>query len=141
MSEPVEILLVEDNANDAELTLRALRASNITNSVHVARDGVEALEYLLPDNPDLVTPTRLVILDLKLPRLDGHEVLRRMRSDSRTRLIPVVVLTSSQEERDLVASYADGVNSYVVKPLDFDQFAHAVNQIGLYWVLLNQTPR
>jgi CheY-like chemotaxis protein len=142
---PVEILLVEDNAADVELTLRALKRHNLTNYVHVVSDGVQALDYLFSadagDGPKRSLPLKVVFLDLKLPKVDGREVLKRMKSDERTRLIPVVVLTSSKEESDIVESYKLGVNSYVVKPLDFDKFVEAVSQLGLYWVLLNQAPK
>lgn len=141
----MEILLVEDNAADAELTLRALKKHNLTNHVQVARDGAQALDYLFGtgsfEGRKPPIPPKVVFLDLKLPKVDGIEVLRRMKSDDRTRAIPVVVLTSSQEEKDIVESYKLGVNSYVVKPLDFDRFVEAVSELGLYWVLLNQTPR
>jgi two-component system response regulator len=141
MSEPIEILLIEDSANDVELTLRALKKHNVSNNVHVASDGAEALRYLFPEPPGEPPPAaRLIILDLKLPKVDGLEVLKRIKADHRTRVTPVVVMTSSQEERDLVESYQLGTNSYVVKPLDFDKFADAVAQIGLYWLLLNNMP-
>ena len=133
------ILLVEDNPDDVELTLRALKSSNIANRVTVARDGVEALDYLLA--PDKVPrPPELVLLDLKLPRVDGLEVLRRIRAEPRTRLLPVVILTSSTEEEDMVKSYALGANSYVRKPVSFGDFADAVRQLGLYWLVLNLAP-
>jgi CheY-like chemotaxis protein len=141
---PVEILLVEDNPNDVELTLRALRQRNLANNVHVLHDGAEALEYLFGDGPTTAHATgepRLILLDLKLPKIDGHEVLRRLKEDATTRNIPVVVLTSSQEERDIEQSYDLGVNSYITKPVDFDAFSAAVAQIGLYWMLLNRIPR
>jgi two-component system response regulator len=140
----VEILLVEDNINDAELTLHALRKNNLTNRIHVVRDGAEALEYLFGRDPSSVhnldhTP-KVILLDLKLPKVDGLEVLKRIKSDERTHLIPVVVLTSSREERDIVESYRLGVNSFITKPVEFDQFTEAVRQLGLYWLLLNQPP-
>jgi len=128
------ILLVEDNPDDEALTRRALAKNNIQNEVRVARDGAEALELL-----QAVTP-ELVLLDLKLPKVDGLEVLRRIRADERTRLLPVVILTSSKEERDLVAGYGLGANSYIRKPVDFAQFVEAVRQLGLYWLVLNQSP-
>ncbi len=133
----VEILLVEDNPADVELTLRALRKNNLANRVHVARDGEQALEYIFGtgDAP------KLVILDLKLPKVDGLEVLRRIKADERTRVIPVVVMTSSQEERDVVESYRLGVNSYIVKPVDFNKFIHSVIDLGLYWLVLNKPPQ
>jgi two-component system response regulator len=141
---PLEILLVEDNPDDVELTLRALRAHNLANRVKVVGDGVEALEYLRPDDPENPPADgypKLVLLDLKLPRVGGIEVLRRLKASERTRLIPVVVMTSSREESDLVASYKLGVNSYIVKPVDFEQFMHAVGELGLYWLLLNEIPK
>jgi CheY-like chemotaxis protein len=144
MSEPkaIEILLVEDNPQDAELALRALRQAKITNHIHVARDGAEAIEILFGDashRPEMAP--KVVLLDLKLPKVDGLEVLKRVKSDPRTKLIPVVVLTSSREQSDIVESYRLGVNSYIVKPVDFDRFADAVQKAGMYWLLINQPPR
>lgn len=143
--EPVEILLVEDNPDDVELTLHALRKHNITNRVHVARDGAEALEFLFCQGDyasrDCRERPRVVLLDLKLPKVDGLEVLRRLKSDPRTQTIPVVVLTSSREERDMAESYRLGVNSFIVKPVDFAQFVEAVRNVGLYWMILNEAPR
>ena len=140
----VEILLVEDNPNDEELTLRALRKHNLANRVHVVRDGAEALEFIFATGPynqrKVENGPKVILLDLKLPKVDGLEVLRRVKSDERTKATPVVVLTSSREERDVVESYKLGVNSYMVKPVDFDQFIQAVSQLGMYWVLLNQRP-
>ena len=142
--ENIEILLVEDNPNDEELTLYALRKNNITNQIQVVRDGAEALEYIFCTGAfadrQINDPPKVVLLDLKLPKVDGLEVLERIKADARTRTIPVVVLTSSQEERDIVESYQLGVNSYIVKPVDFEQFNEAVRHIGLYWMLLNKTP-
>ena len=140
----VEILLVEDNPNDVELTLLALKDNNLTNPVSVVRDGEEALEFIFAtgayaDRQNVEKP-RVILLDLKLPKVDGLEVLRQIKSDPRTRTIPVVVLTSSREERDIVESYNLGVNSYIVKPVDFEQFTQAVRHLGLYWLLLNQPP-
>ena len=136
------ILLVEDNPNDVELTIRALKKASIANTIVVARDGVEALDYLLLRgawaNRPAATAPQVVLLDLKLPRVDGLEVLRALRQDPRTRLLPVVVLTSSQEEQDLISSYSLGANSYMRKPVDFLQFTEAVRQLGLYWLVLNQ---
>lgn len=139
-----EILLVEDNPDDVELTLRAFRKSKIANEVVVARDGVEALDYLFAtgehagrDNSSL---PQLVLLDLKLPRLDGLQVLGRIRAHTKTRLLPVVVLTSSTEQPDLVTGYSLGANSYIRKPVDFQEFLVAVRRLGLYWLLLNQPP-
>jgi two-component system, response regulator len=131
------ILLVEDNPDDELLTRRAFAKNRIANPIVVAHDGVEALEML--HGPDALRPS-LVLLDLKLPRLDGIEVLSRMRADERTRLLPVVVLTTSKEESDLIASYGRGANSYVRKPVDFEQFVDAVGQLGLYWLMLNEAP-
>lgn len=142
-AEPTEILLVEDNPDDVELTLRALREHNLANRVKVVSDGVEALEYLRPDEADHFPPDgypRLVLLDLKLPRVGGLEVLKKLKESPQTRTIPVVVLTSSREESDLVQSYDLGANSYIVKPVDFEQFMHAVSELGLYWLLLNKVP-
>ncbi len=140
----VEILLVEDNPHDVELTLHALRESHVTNPVHVVRDGAEALEFIFCTGAyasrNMNNTPKVILLDLKLPKVDGLEVLRRVKSDPRTAKIPVVVLTSSREERDVVESYQLGVNSYIVKPVDFEQFTAAVRQVGLYWVLLNQPP-
>jgi two-component system, response regulator len=143
-SSPIEILLVEDNPNDEELTLYALKKNNITNHIQVVRDGAEAVEYLFCTGAyahrKIDDPPKLVLLDLKLPKVDGLEVLKKIKADERTRTIPVVMLTSSREERDIVESYQLGVNSYIVKPVDFEQFVDAVRQLGLYWKLLNQTP-
>ena len=133
----VEILLVEDSDEDAELTIRALRRMRLTNVLLRVTDGAQALETLF--GAERATP-KVVLLDLKLPKVDGLEVLRRIKADERTRQIPVVVLTSSREERDLVESYRLGVNSYIVKPVDFEQFMAAVEQLGFYWALLNQPP-
>ena len=142
--EPVEILLVEDNPNDAELTLRSLKKNNVSNRIHVVRDGAEALEFIFGkgayDGRNLNDGPRVILLDLKLPKVDRLEVLRQIKNDRHARRIPVVVLTSSKEEKDIVESYKLGVNSYIVKPVDFAQFTDAVRQLGLYWVLLNQPP-
>ena len=142
--DPVEILLVEDNPNDAELTLRSLRKNNVSNRIHVVRDGAEALEFIFGtgayNGRSLKEGPRVILLDLKLPKVDGLEVLRQIKSDAQARNVPVVVLTSSKEERDVVESYRLGVNSYIVKPVDFSQFTEAVRQLGLYWMLLNQPP-
>jgi two-component system response regulator len=138
-----EILLVEDNPDDEMLTLRALRKSNIANGVVVARDGVEALDYLFGTGAhagrDMSIMPAVVLLDLKLPKLDGLEVLRRLRADARTHFLPVVILTSSREEQDLINGYSLGANSYIVKPVEFEKFIQAVGQLGLYWMLLNET--
>jgi CheY-like chemotaxis protein len=144
MSDEVEILLVEDNANDVELTLHALRREKLANSLEVARDGEEALDYLFRRGRfarrDMSHQPRLVLLDLKLPKVDGMEVLRQLKNDPRTRAIPVVILTSSREERDLVNGYQLGVNAYIQKPVDFDQFRQTVKQLGLFWLVVNQPP-
>jgi len=136
------IVLVEDNANDEELMLRAFRKSNIMNRVVVVRDGAEALDYFFARGAHAARPAsefvQVVLLDLKLPKVDGLEVLRALRADERTRLMPVVVLTSSAEEQDMVRSYVLGANSYVRKPIDFTQFVDAVRQLGLYWLVINR---
>lgn len=135
------ILLIEDNPDDVELTLRALRKSNIANEVLVARDGAEAIDMLHgSDDTEAIPLPSVVLLDIKLPKIDGIEVLQRIRAHDRTRLIPVVILTSSNEQRDLVAGYSHGCNSYVRKPVSFDQFLEASRQLGLYWLILNEPP-
>jgi two-component system, response regulator len=138
------ILLVEDNSDDVELTLRALRKNNIANEVTVARDGVEALDFLLCRGkfPGKMPPElpAVVLLDLNLPKVNGLEVLKQIRSNERTKLIPVVILTSSKEDKDLINGYKLGCNSYIRKPVDFVQFIEAVKQLGLYWLILNETP-
>ena len=143
MSEKV-ILLVEDNSDDEALTLRALKNNNIRNRVVVAHDGVEALDYLfgtgLYQGRDTQDAPQVVLLDLKLPLMDGLEVLRRVRADKRTEMLPVVILTSSKEEQDLINGYKLGANSYIRKPVDFKQFSEAVRQLGLYWLVLNENP-
>ena len=136
------ILLVEDNPNDLELTLIALSKSQLANQVIVVRDGAEALDYLFGTGAYAgrsIAP-EVILLDLKLPKVDGLEVLRRIRADDRTRLLPVVILTSSREERDLISGYGLGANSYIRKPVDFQQFVEAVRQLGLYWLVLNEPP-
>jgi two-component system, response regulator len=139
------ILLVEDNPDDELLTLRALKKNNVFNKVVVARDGAEALNYLFGEGAyagrDTSDVPQLVLLDLKLPKVDGLEVLRRLRADERTRLLPVVILTSSREQQDLLDGYGYGANSYVRKPVDFAQFSRAVEQLELYWLVLNETPQ
>ena len=138
------ILLVEDNPDDEALTLRAFRKSNILNPVVVARDGVEALDYLFGTGAhagrDTAEQPQVVLLDLKLPRLDGLEVLQRLRADARTRWLPVVILTTSSEDSDILSSYQLGANSYIRKPVDFEQFIEAARQLGLYWLVLNVPP-
>jgi len=139
---PGKILLVEDNPDDVALTLRALKSHNITNDVVVAEDGAKALAYLFGADgaPAPEAPPAVVLLDLKLPKINGLEVLRRIRSDERTRLLPVVILTSSDEERDVIDGYSLGANSYVRKPVDFVEFTQAAKQLGLYWLLMNRPP-
>ena len=136
-SEPKTILLVEDNADDEQLTLRALRQSDIPNMIRVARDGAEAIDFLF--GKDALTLPDLVLLDLKLPKISGLEVLQKIRSEDRSRALPVVILTSSDEERDIVKSYDLGANSYIRKPVDFDEFIDAVRQLGMYWLLINRS--
>src|SRR6266550_4896511 len=143
-SSEVEILLVEDNPDDAELALHALRREKLANKIHVARDGEEALEFIFCTGAfaqrSFAQPPKLILLDLKLPKVDGMEVLKRLKSDPRTRTIPVVIMTSSKEERDLVNGYGLGANSYIQKPVDFDQFRETVKQVGMYWLVTNQPP-
>jgi CheY-like chemotaxis protein len=138
------ILLVEDNPDDEALTLRALQKNNISNQVVVARDGVEALDFIFSTglyvDRDPGDIPQVILLDLKLPKVDGLEVLRRIRADPRTHMLPVVILTSSKEEQDLIRGYSLGANSYVRKPVDFTQFVEAVRQLGLYWLVLNEPP-
>jgi two-component system, response regulator len=138
------ILLVEDNPDDEALTLRALNKNKVANKIVVVRDGAEALDYLFASGPyadrDPLELPQVILLDLKLPKIDGLEVLRRLRSDPRTHMLPVVILTSSKEEQDLIQAYSSGANSYVRKPVDFNQFVEAIGQLGLYWLVLNETP-
>jgi two-component system response regulator len=141
----MEILLVEDSPHDLELTLRALQKANISNNIEVARDGAEALDLIFCEGVHagrkIEDGPKVILLDLKLPKIDGLEVLRRVKTDLRTRATPVVVLTSSKEQRDVVESYHLGVNSYIVKPVNFERFAEAVKELGFYWLLLNQPPK
>jgi CheY-like chemotaxis protein len=143
--DPVEILIVEDTPQDLELTLRALRKAKLSNRIQVARDGAEALEFIFCEGQyaarSFEDGPKVILLDLKLPKVDGIEVLRRVKTDPRTRSIPVVVLTSSKEQKDVVESYHLGVNSYIVKPVNFEGFAEAIQHFGMYWLLLNQPPR
>ncbi|EMF84321.1 response regulator receiver domain protein [Leptospira weilii serovar Topaz str. LT2116] len=140
--QPISILYAEDNPQDSELTLRSLKRHNLTNQVKLVRDGEETLEYLYAtgryENRDKTQLPSLILLDLKMPKVDGIEVLRRVRSEEFTKMLPVVILTSSAEEKDIVESYRLGVNSYVVKPLDFDKFSEVASEIGFYWILVNQ---
>jgi two-component system, response regulator len=141
----VDILMVEDNPNDEELTLHELRKYHLANRIHVVRDGQEALDYVFCTgryvNRQITDQPSVILLDIKLPFVDGLEVLRRVKQDERTRTVPVVMLTSSREERDLVESYRLGVNSYIVKPVDFDQFKESARTLGMYWLLLNRPPK
>jgi two-component system response regulator len=143
-NDEVQILLVEDNPNDVKLALHAFNKHKLANHIHVARDGAEALDFVFCTgvyaDRRLENSPKVILLDVKLPLVDGVEVLRRIKADARTRTIPVVMLTSSREENDLVESYRLGVNSYIVKPVDFDQFTEVVRQLGFYWFLLNQAP-
>lgn len=145
MEQPIELLLVEDNPSDVELTLHVLKKNNFANRIKVVRDGAEALDFIfgsfLPGRNPAGNIPKLILLDLKLPKVNGLEVLGTIKADSRTKLIPVVVLTSSREERDLAACYEMGVNSYIVKPVDFVQFTESVRQLGMYWLLMNERPR
>ena len=144
MTSQVEILYIEDNPNDLELTLHAFKKHHLANEILIARDGEEALDLLFgkdrKETDELTTIPKVILLDLKLPRVDGLEVLKAVKSDDRTKVIPVIVLTSSHEEKDIVESYRLGVNSYIVKPVDFEKFVEAVKIFGLYWLLINQPP-
>jgi len=144
MSNEVEILLVDDSPEDVELTIRALRRNKIANEIQVAEDGAEALDFLLCRGPhkdrSFSQPPKLVLLDLKLPKVDGLEVLQAIRADERTKAIPVVILTSSKEQKDVIRGYNLGVNAFVQKPVDFEQFGEAIRQIGMFWMLINQAP-
>jgi two-component system response regulator len=141
----VEILLVEDNPDDLEMALLALRKMNLANRIQIARDGVEALDFIFCRNAHagrkIENGPKVILLDLKLPRVDGLEVLRTLKGDPRTKMIPVVILTSSKEQSDVIESYNLGVNSYIVKPVNFEQFAESVQKLGMYWLLLNQAPK
>lgn len=144
MSDTVEILLVDDSPEDVELTIRALRRAKIVNEIQVAEDGVEALDFLfcrgLHKDRTFTHPPKLILLDLKLPKIGGLEVLHAIRGDDRTKMIPVVILTSSKEQKDLLKGYNLGVNAFVQKPVDFEQFGEAIRQIGMFWMLINQAP-
>jgi two-component system response regulator len=139
MNEPADILLVEDNPDDAGLTIRALKKNNLANSLVHVTDGEEAINYLFA--PGRVALPKLILLDLKMPKVDGIEVLRKIKGDEQRRVIPVVILTSSKEERDIVESYKLGVNAYIVKPVDFEKFVKAVTDLGMFWLVLNQPPQ
>lgn len=140
----IEILLVEDNPDDVDLALYALKKDNLANNIQIARDGEEALDFLFCrgrfSDRSFETPPRVVLLDLKLPKIDGLEVLRAVKSDHRTRSIPIVVMTSSKEQRDMIDGYQLGVNSYIQKPVDFDQFRNIIKELGFYWLVINQFP-
>ncbi len=142
---PVEILLVEDNPNDMQLTIRALEKAHLANRVHVVRDGEAALNYVFCENEyagrNIDDIPNVILLDLKLPKVDGLEVLRRIKGDARTKRVPIVALTSSKEQRDVIESYQLGVNSYIVKPVNFERFTAAIAELGMYWLLLNEPPR
>jgi CheY-like chemotaxis protein len=144
-SNAIEILLVEDNPQDAELTLRALKKHNISNQILVVKDGAEALDFIFGtgkySDRDLSNHPKVILLDLKLPKINGLEVLKIIKNDARTKVIPVVILTSSREERDIIEGYRLGVNSYIVKPVEFEEFVKAVSDLGLYWLLINQPPK
>lgn len=138
MGNVTEILLVEDNPNDAELAIRALKKNNLANNLVHLEDGQEALDYLYNENNEM---PRLILMDVKMPRVDGIEVLRRLKADEKKKIIPIVMLTSSKEDKDIIEAYNLGVNAYIVKPVDFDQFVKAVAQLGFFWMILNQPPR
>ncbi len=140
----IEILLVEDNPSDVELTLRALQKKNLDNKIHVVTDGAQALDFVFCSgaylNRNIKNPPKVILLDIKLPKVDGKEVLRRIKADERTKIIPVVIMTSSQEESDLIDSYNLGANSYIVKPIDFEKFSETIRALGMYWVFINKPP-
>ena len=142
MVDPVEILLVEDNPSDQELTLKALKKYNVSNNIFVVEDGAEAVDFVFAEGEysarNINMLPKLILLDLKLPKISGLEVLKKIKSDQRTKKIPIVMLTSSKEEKDIIESYEYGVNSYIVKPVDFTKFIESIREIGFYWVLLNQ---
>jgi CheY-like chemotaxis protein len=144
MKRDVEILLVDDNPSDVELTIHALRRSNLANQIHVAEDGQEALDFIFCrgsySDRSFSTPPTVILLDLKMPKVDGLEVLRAVRGDARTKAIPVVILTSSAEQKDLIEGYRVGVNAYIQKPVDFDQFREAVRLLGMFWLVVNEPP-
>jgi two-component system response regulator len=144
MISQVEVLLVEDNPHDAEMTIRSLKKVNLANNLVHVKDGAEALDFIFAQGKfadrDMATAPKVILLDIKMPKVDGIEVLRQLKSNEATRCIPVVIMTSSKEEQDIISSYELGVNSYVVKPVDFEGFAKAVSQLGLYWLLTNQPP-
>jgi len=144
VAQEVEILLVDDNASDVELTVRALRAHKLANSIHIAEDGQQALDFVFCRDTyaerSFASPPKVIFLDLKMPKVDGIDVLRAIRGDERTRMIPVVILTSSKEQRDIVEGYKLGVNAYIQKPVDFDEFRRVIEQMGLFWLVVNQPP-
>jgi two-component system response regulator len=143
MNEPIDIILAEDNHNDAEMSLRALKKNNIVNNILHLEDGEEVLDYVFATGPysgrNMENIPKVILLDLKMPKVDGLEVLRKIKSDERTKIIPVVLLTSSKEDKDILEGYRLGVNSYIVKPVEFENFVKAVSEIGLYWLLINQS--
>ena len=142
--EQVEVLLVEDNPNDVELALRAFKKNHLENKIHVVTDGAQAIDFIFCEGAyadrNIKNPPKVVLLDLKLPKVDGKEVLRRVKSDARTRCIPVVIMTSSQEEKDVCETYHLGANSYIVKPVDFEKFVSMISELGLYWIFFNKQP-